>query len=61
MAALLTLALVVAGMAGLFPAAARAQSTPLTLTVVSQSVILNDWRDHGGGADHAGRQQQPQG
>jgi hypothetical protein len=41
MAALLTLALVVAGTIGLFPAVARAQSTPLTLTVVSQSVILN--------------------
>jgi len=41
MAALLTLALVVAGTIGLFPAVAGAQSKPLTLTVVSQSVILN--------------------
>jgi hypothetical protein len=40
-AALLTLALVVAGMAGLFPAAAQAQ-TAHTLTVVSQNVILNE-------------------
>ena len=41
MATLLTLALVVAALAGLTPASVLAQSTPYNLAVVSQNVILN--------------------